>query len=97
MRQFSRVKARNDVFWVQRGCCAYCRRPMSLDQDDADTYATWDEVIPRSRGGSLSRYNRVLACRRCNENKGKDLWEPSPDTPRRETGPTIPHWSDDEE
>lgn len=36
--------------------CYYCR----------DSAATWDHVVPRSRGGTNHRRNLVPACQRCN-------------------------------
>lgn len=53
---------------AQGGKCAYCRRAIELD-GEAETLATWDEIIPRSRGGRPDRWNRVLACLPCNARK----------------------------
>jgi hypothetical protein len=31
--------------------------------------ATRDHLLPKSRGGTLAQWNRVVACRRCNSDK----------------------------
>lgn len=42
--------------------CMYCWEPMDG--------ATWDHVIPISKGGPNTRENLVVVCRRCNHDKG---------------------------
>lgn len=44
-------------------CCAYCGR--------TDGKLTLEHVVPRARHGPSTEENTVLACRRCNERKGK--------------------------
>lgn len=44
--------------------CFYCGRELSRQQ------MTKDHVLPRSKGGSDSKNNKVDCCRRCNEEKG---------------------------
>lgn len=53
-----------DLWAVYEGKCAYCRRSLN--------YHKWhvEHVIPLSRGGSDGPENLVLACERCNLNKG---------------------------
>ena len=59
--------------WEQQsGLCFYCRKAV-LHPDyglHLDNSATVDHVIPRFRGGSNHSSNLILACRRCNQNKG---------------------------
>ena len=42
--------------------CAYCEKPMAVP--------TRDHVLPRVHGGTLDGPNKVLACYRCNQDKG---------------------------
>lgn len=44
--------------------CHYCRRPMLYGM------STVDHVIPKIKGGTNSKNNLVLACKRCNNMKG---------------------------
>lgn len=51
--------------------CHYCGRQMRWAAgDDAGTMATFDHIIPRSRGGDRSAANGVAACMRCNQARG---------------------------
>lgn len=43
--------------------CHYCH--VILDSDNV----TIDHVVPRALGGRDERFNKVLACRNCNERK----------------------------
>jgi 5-methylcytosine-specific restriction endonuclease McrA len=56
---------------AQGGRCAYCQAPMgvTLGRPGAGD-ATWDHVVPRSRGGTSAATNLVLACWACNSAKG---------------------------
>jgi len=49
--------------------CFWCRCPLDLET------ATIDHRIPLHRGGLDNANNRVLACRRCNEERGHDMPE----------------------
>ncbi len=69
----------------QGGRCAYCRKEIEIDAEAPDRVATWDEIIPRARGGTKVRWNRVVACLPCNHRKGsRDVrefapgWAPDP-------------------
>ena len=54
----------------QGGLCAYCDQPITLDGSPRDWFrATFDEVVPRARGGRESLDNQVLACLICNNHK----------------------------
>lgn len=58
-------------FEQQGGRCGYCRRPCKLRGPVYDEMkATLDHVIPRSGGGPECAWNKVMACRGCNEAKG---------------------------
>lgn len=49
---------------AQNGRCFYCDKPVSI------TGATKDHMVPKSKGGSDSMTNLVMACRGCNTAKG---------------------------
>jgi 5-methylcytosine-specific restriction endonuclease McrA len=44
--------------------CYYCKEYLT------DLNRTKDHVIPKSKGGKLTKDNKVYACRKCNRNKG---------------------------
>jgi hypothetical protein len=58
------------------GYCAYCGRRVirSPGTPSAPDRATIDHVVPRCRGGTSRLDNMVLACRTCNEVKGRGIW-----------------------
>lgn len=49
--------------------CYYCSTPFNWDDPRSDAYPTWDHKIPQSRGGQGGA-NKVMACHRCNQEKG---------------------------
>lgn len=49
---------------AQDGRCFYCEKLVSI------TSATKDHLVPKSKGGSNSIMNLVMACRHCNTAKG---------------------------
>lgn len=51
------------VYRRDRGVCAYCGRPIPIED------ASLDHVVPQSLGGPATWDNLVNACRRCNEKK----------------------------
>lgn len=57
----------------QKGICAYCGKKMSMNPVSR-LFATFDHVVPLSKGGKWSEDNIVLACRRCNEKKSNKIW-----------------------
>lgn len=56
-------RALRRLWRLQRGRCFYCEQLITVED------ATADHFIPRSRGGSNSIRNKVMACRPCNHNK----------------------------
>ena len=56
--------SKENVFVREKGRCAYCQRRLSRPE------ATFDHVLPRSRGGTARWENIVLACMPCNQRKG---------------------------
>ena len=73
-RQFWKLWNRQD------GQCAWCDQRMTTHRPDAGQapntlMATIDHVIPKAQGGGHDRPNRVLACRDCNERRGRSPQE----------------------
>ncbi|MFO0723078.1 MAG: HNH endonuclease [Myxococcota bacterium] len=56
--------SRENVFLRDGGRCQYCGRVLHRNE------ATYDHVIPRSRGGRTNWTNIVIACLGCNQRKG---------------------------
>lgn len=56
--------SRQNVYGRDRGRCQYCLLPITIGE------ATFDHIVPRSRGGRTSWENVVIACRPCNQVKG---------------------------
>lgn len=57
---------------AQNWKCAYCRRPMrkKRHKDFRGQEATVDHDLPVSRGGGNWKANLVMACAKCNHEKG---------------------------
>ncbi len=64
-----RRKGANQHTSRARRNCAYCRTTFNWDDPQSEFYPTWDHKIPKSKGGGKGT-NLVLACRRCNQEKG---------------------------
>lgn len=56
--------SRENVFARDHGQCQYCGVKLARSE------ATYDHVLPRSRGGGTHWENIVIACVRCNQKKG---------------------------
>ncbi len=54
---------------TSRTQCYYCKGVLT------DENRTKDHIWPKSKGGKLSRDNKVYACRRCNKSKGNSTLE----------------------
>ena len=77
--------SRRNIFERDDNCCQYCGRKFERSE------LTLDHVVPRSRGGSSTWNNIVLACIRCNLRKGdRLLTEASMKLLRK---PVKPHWA----
>jgi 5-methylcytosine-specific restriction endonuclease McrA len=64
-------RRRKEKFFIaQQGKCWLCGGQMTMDGDRTPTQATWDHVVPKSKGGSRSQSNLMLACRLCNLLRG---------------------------
>ena len=72
-------------FKHQNGLCCWCLKPMELKEMTADEWAqrasfpnlaTWEHLVPLARGGTDSRFNRVLAHRFCNNERGVKVRNP---------------------
>lgn len=61
--------AKRTLMTKQAGICALCGEQMRLAAGAPDE-ATFDHIVPVSRGGTDKITNLQLACRRCNEARG---------------------------
>lgn len=71
------------------GCCAYCKESVQRKYPHAENAATFDHILPKSRGGKAHWLNAALSCQGCNnykadrtpEEAGMDLfiqpWRPT--------------------
>ena len=66
------------VFRRDGAKCRYCRRVCAPTVDDEGTRWEIDHVVPVAAGGRDLIDNLVLACRRCNQQKGTERWLPIP-------------------
>lgn len=69
-----------DLWQAQAGCCALCEKPMLRNRFEAaharlwaKRRATFDHIIPRSKGGLDTLENLQLAHARCNQIKGNKV------------------------
>lgn len=72
-RATARQRRRARLFFKQRGLCYWCSRQMTTERPNpkpAPNYATFEHLMPRSRGGKSNYDNVVLACRSCNNHRG---------------------------
>lgn len=67
----TRAERRKVIFKNQRGRCYYCSNQMKLAQG-APNSATFEHCVPKSKGGTLSYWNTMLVCQRCNTERGHD-------------------------
>ena len=79
------VFSRRNLFKRDRYTCQYCGKQPGRDE------LTIDHVLPRSRGGSSTWLNCVLACLACNTRKGNRT--PADAGMRLRGTPTEPRWS----
>ena len=59
--------SRRNIFERDENCCQYCGKRYERSE------LTLDHVVPRSRGGTSTWNNIVLACIKCNMRKGARL------------------------
>lgn len=62
-----RQKQKRTLWQRFKGRCAYCEERLRYET------ATLDHIIPLSKGGTNSIFNRALACMPCNRDKGDKL------------------------
>jgi 5-methylcytosine-specific restriction endonuclease McrA len=53
--------------------CHYCGVRLALTTAKTERAATWDHVIPLSKGGYDKMNNLVPCCRKCNQRKGSKM------------------------
>ena len=77
--------SRRNIFERDNNTCQYCGRKHDRHE------LTLDHVIPRSRGGTSTWSNIVLACIKCNMRKGDRL--PQELNMKLQRRPIKPHWA----
>lgn len=53
--------------------CCYCGKPFSLE-----LVRTVEHLVPQSKGGNNTSYNKRYCCRRCNHDRGNkslEMWK----------------------
>ena len=65
-----KVRRRTRLWTEQGGFCWWCKKPVPLYA------ATMDHLIPRSKGGTDSLQNNVMACYPCNQDRKNEMAEP---------------------
>lgn len=60
----SKARFKAKLFFRERGKCFYCSRSLNIK------CATFDHIIPRSKGGGFYAGNLVIACLPCNGERG---------------------------
>jgi 5-methylcytosine-specific restriction endonuclease McrA len=69
---FERVQDRTGDYWV--GKCIHCQSRVSIPIDLGEpAHATLEHILPKTHGGGNELENLAIACRRCNQGKGKRL------------------------
>ena len=63
-KRFAKKRFRKQIFedW---GCCGYCGK---------ENPTTLEHVVPKARGGSMTRKNLIAACGDCNIMKSSEDW-----------------------
>lgn len=67
------MSEKQEMLDEQKGLCWICEKPMHGLSD-----ATYDHIIPASRGGTWDRWNLKLAHRLCNNRRGSapaEAWD----------------------
>ena len=77
--------SRRNIFERDENTCQYCRKKFDRSE------LTLDHVVPRSRGGTSTWSNIVLACIKCNMRKGDKLI--SETSMRLLKPPVKPQWA----
>jgi 5-methylcytosine-specific restriction endonuclease McrA len=69
---FERVRDRDGEYLV--GKCIHCQSRVSVPLDGREpAHATLEHIVPQTHGGGDDLENLAVACRRCNQGKGKRL------------------------
>lgn len=55
--------------------CHYCENKMETRNHRSPNAATVEHIVPRSLGGGNASYNLVLACSKCNGDRGSEYYK----------------------
>jgi 5-methylcytosine-specific restriction endonuclease McrA len=77
-----KARVRKRMFKKQKGRCHLCGETMAISprSSDAQTYATFDHLVPKSLGGPGALTNLRLAHKRCNVKRGNMPLPSQPET-----------------
>ena len=67
----NRIARRQRMFDQQHGICWLCGGRMQIDAPEEHNFASFDEIRPRSHGGSTKASNQALAHALCNSRRGR--------------------------
>ncbi len=70
LNRADKIKVRNQLLESQNGECAVCGEQMGIESQGMLGIATFDHIIPQSKGGDYSPSNICLAHKICNSLRG---------------------------
>lgn len=72
-------RRRARMYKKQDGLCFWCSKLMKLSFEEINKdpdRATFDHIVPVSKGGANAQKNLVLSCNRCNSHRGNEYVNP---------------------
>ena len=63
--RLAKRRYRQAIYEAWNHKCGYCE----------ETATSLDHIVPKFKSGSNNRYNLVPACRKCNADKGSQIWK----------------------
>lgn len=71
-----KMKSRVKLLEKQKGKCYWCKKTFNTKTKQGRAELTLDHLLPRSKGGTWSVANLVLACEQCNAKRGNKMTNP---------------------
>ena len=63
-----KITKKEFLYNIQKGRCCYCDKKISIDK------MTTEHLIPKSSGGTKQTGNIALACKKCNNKRGSNIY-----------------------